>query len=82
MLLSVFKHTPGNATVTGALTGLQPLRTMIKHCSSLRSQSVRKTVTVIDMFHNELPLEYIEKHLMRTDKILQDATLVTENSFN
>ena len=81
VLLAVSTRTPGTAKVTGPLVQLQPLRTMVKPCTSLRSlfDYVRKTV--MDLFNNELPLEYIEKHLMRTGKILQDATLVAEYPF-
>ena len=82
VLLAVSKRTPATAKVTGPLAQLQPLRTMVKLCTSLRSlfDYVRKTVN-IDMFHNELPLEYIEKHLLRTGKIFPDATQVTEYPF-
>ena len=82
VLLAVSKRNPATEEFTGPLVQLQPLRTMVKPCTSLRSlfDYVRKTVN-IDMFHNELPLEYIEKHLLRTGKIFPEATLVSEYPF-
>lgn len=80
-LLAVSNRTPASAMVTGPLSQLQPFRTMVKHCTSLRSLFDCVRNAVLDLFHNALPLEYIEKHLMRAGKILQDATLTTEYPF-